>query len=58
MVWQRGKLERLTCIKNGGKEEKELLSQAYIREWRLQPAQLQVQVFNAVTPCLLAFKLM
>ena len=58
MVGQRGKLERLMCIKNGDKEEKELLGQASIREWKPQPAQLQIQVFRAVTPCLLAFKLM
>jgi hypothetical protein len=34
MVGQREKLERLTCIKNGGKGDKELLSEACIREWR------------------------
>jgi len=56
MQGKRGKLERLLCIKNGGKEGKELLSQDCIREWRPQPAQLQVQVFHAVTPCLLALK--
>ena len=58
MVGQREKLERLMCIKNGGKEDKELLSQACIRERRPQSAQLQIQVFHAVTPCLLALKLM
>ena len=58
MVGQRGKLDRLMCTKKGDKEEKELLGQASITEWKPQPAQLQIQVFRAVTPCLLAFKLM
>jgi len=58
MEGQRGKLGRFRCIKNGGKEGKELLSRACIREKRHQPAQLQIQVFHAATLCLLALKLM